>query len=108
MVTAAPNQVVSGAEPAWAVRSLRAPPLAARWPLGRYYRVAGGVLHSSIICRCINIHTVVELMPNLSGMPPGVVGRTHKLCRHCGYKAHTDWEQDTMIANAIRTPLITD
>ena len=58
------------------------------WP--RYFQVNGGLLHTTITCRTINVHTIIKLLSHLSGVPLEVVRQDWQLCRHCGHIATGD------------------
>lgn len=52
----------------------------------RYYQVRGGVVHTSLACKTLGLHTVLELMPELSTKPIAEVAAAHKMCRRCGHR----------------------
>jgi hypothetical protein len=68
----------------------------------RYYQVRDGVLHTSMACRSIGLHTIMRCLPELSMMDTKDVARQYKMCRHCGHRESRAYADDDVFAAQMR------
>lgn len=49
----------------------------------RYWRVPGGAVHTTILCRTINAETAIEPLVDLAARSLQIVAESYRTCRHC-------------------------